>query len=63
MSFSFLAQLFQPYDPFQSGVNDEKGLPKDDQAEPPKGLRFPFGGSSCLAFFKSGVLNLWFSLP
>jgi hypothetical protein len=51
MSFSFLAQLFQQYNPFQSGVNDEKGLSKDDQVGPPKGLRFPFGGFFLFSLF------------
>jgi hypothetical protein len=35
----------QQPNPYPSGVNDEKGVPTDDQVKPPKGLRFFFGGT------------------
>jgi len=40
---SFIKTL--QHNPYPSGVNDEKGLPKDGQVKLPKGLRFPFGGA------------------
>jgi hypothetical protein len=33
-----LTKETQQTNPYPSGVNDEKGLPKDDQVKPPKGL-------------------------
>jgi hypothetical protein len=37
--------------PYPSGVSDEKRVSKNDQAEPPKGLGFPFGGAFPLHSF------------
>jgi hypothetical protein len=59
----FHDSVFQTTHPYPSGVRGEKGLPKNAQVKPPKGLGSPFGGIFSFRPFKPGVLILMPDLP